>query len=163
MKDLFDKISSYNIFNYLLPGVLFVVIARQYLGWNFVQNDPLTAGFVYYFIGLIISRFGSIVIEPILKKTKFLQYAEYTKYLSAVKTDDKIEILLEVNNTYRTLATLVFLLFVLRGYKFLELKFSISDEFTIYFTGCIVLIMFLFAHRKQTSFIKKRVDKVSTS
>ena len=29
MKDLLDKLSSYNIFNYLLPGVVFVAISHR--------------------------------------------------------------------------------------------------------------------------------------
>ena len=68
MKDLLEKLSSYNIFNYLLPGIVFVALADALTSFHFVQQDIVIGVFVYYFIGLIISRLGSIVIEPILSK-----------------------------------------------------------------------------------------------
>ena len=67
MKELLDKLSSYNIFNYLLPGILFSVLASKTTELNLIQIDIILGVFVYYFIGLIISRIGSLIIEPILK------------------------------------------------------------------------------------------------
>ena len=34
MKDILDKIGTYNIFNYLLPGVLFAVLVSQQTKYN---------------------------------------------------------------------------------------------------------------------------------
>jgi hypothetical protein len=41
IKDLFDKLSSYNIFNYLLPGAAFCMIAERLTKLKFVQEDLL--------------------------------------------------------------------------------------------------------------------------
>ena len=68
MKDLLDKISSYNLFNYLLPGVLFALLADGLTSYTFIQSDIVVGIFLYYFMGLVISRVGSLAIEPILKK-----------------------------------------------------------------------------------------------
>ena len=72
MKEILDKLSSYNLFNYLLPGVIFVVIANKVTHYDFIQDDIVIGAFLYYFIGMVISRFGSLAIEPILKYLSFL-------------------------------------------------------------------------------------------
>ena len=102
MKELLDKLSSYNIFNYLLPGILFSVIASKVTELNLIQSDIVIGVFLYYFVGLIISRLGSLIVEPILKKVKFLKFAEYTDFVKVSEKDKKLEILSESNNMYRT-------------------------------------------------------------
>src|SRR4030042_1443125 len=105
MKEILDKLSSYNLFNYLLPGIIFVILAGKITHYSFVQEDIILGAFLYYFIGLVISRFGSLVIEPLLKCLSFVQFADYKDFVSTSKKDDKLELLLEVNNTYRTLCS----------------------------------------------------------
>ena len=46
MKELLDKISSYNIFNYLLPGVLFAVIANKFTYYTIPLDNVIVATFV---------------------------------------------------------------------------------------------------------------------
>lgn len=158
MKELIDKISSYNIFNYLLPGILFVVIAKYTLDYNFVQNDILLGSFLYYFIGLIISRFGSLVIERILIKIKFIQYSNYNDFIQAQKQDVKIDSLLEMNNMFRTLISMGVLLLILFLYKLLSDKFTISNTASFIVFVIFIVVLFLFSYKKQTEFIRKRVD-----
>lgn len=90
MSELFAKLSSYNIFNYLLPGVLFVALADTWTSYTFAQSDLLLAAFVYYFIGMVISRVGSILVEPVLKKAGFLKFAKYADFVRASSKDVKI-------------------------------------------------------------------------
>ena len=99
MKDILDKLTTYNIFNYLFPGVLFVIIAKATTDYDFIQEDNLLGAFLYYFIGMTVSRFGSVIIEPLFKKIKFLNFRDYKEYVVASKQDTKIELLSEVNNT----------------------------------------------------------------
>lgn len=158
MKDLIDKLTTYNIFNYLFPGVLFVVLAKATTDYNFILENNLLGAFLYYFIGMTISRFGSVVIEPILKKISFVKFREYKDYVKASKQDLKIELLSEVNNTYRTLNSMLIILLLLKLYRLCSLSFEISN--TLSFTLLIVLItvLYLFSYRKQTSYITKRID-----
>jgi hypothetical protein len=90
MKEILEKISSYNLFNYLLPGTVFVFVLAKISEHNFIQKDLLIGAFLYYFIGLIISRIGSVIIEPLLKKWNFLKFAEYSDFVIYSKKDDKI-------------------------------------------------------------------------
>ena len=125
MKDLLSKLSSYNLFNYLLPGIIFVVAASKFTHYSFIQQDIIIGLFLYYFIGLVISRFGSLTIEPFLRRLSFLKFAEYKDFVLASKKDDKLELLSEVNNTYRTLCSMFALLLLLKVYERIEYRYSL--------------------------------------
>lgn len=158
MKDILEKLSTYNIFNYLLPGILFVIFARDFTGYNFIQNEIVLGAFLYYFIGMVISRFGSIIIEPLLKKISFVKFAEYKNFVIASKKDEKIELLSEVNNTYRTLSSLFVILILLNLYSIWIGNSQMPSGYDIYVIVTLLLIMFLFAYRKQTNYITKRIE-----
>lgn len=157
MKDLLDKISSYNLFNYLLPGVLYVYIASELTSVNLVQKDILAAAFLYYFIGLIISRIGSIIVEPLLKKLSFIKFAEYKDFVQASHKDPKIEILSEANNMYRTFISLFLTLGLTMLYSLLVVKYPDIKNWFIAITILGIFTMFLIAYRKQTKYITKRI------
>lgn len=158
MKDLLNKLSSYNIFNYLLPGVVFAVLAEKVSRHSFVQQDIVIGVFLYYFIGLVISRLGSLAIEPILRKMSFLRFADYRDFIAAAKADKKLELLSEVNNTYRTLCALFASLLVLRLYDSIERQFPALNDWSSILLVIFLLVIFLFAYRKQTSYIIKRIE-----
>ena len=160
MKELIEKISSYNLFNYLLPGILFVVVANSITSYSFIQEDIVIGFFIYYFIGLVISRFGSLVIEPVLKKISFLKFAYYKNFVSASKKDLKINIFSKENNMYRTFCPMFVLLILLKLYHLINLKFPILEWYSVYFLIVLLLLIFLFAYRNQTQYIAKRIKIV---
>jgi hypothetical protein len=162
MVDLIEKISSYNLFNYLLPGVLFAVIASKLTHYSFLEHEVVVAAFIYYFIGLVISRFGSLVIEPILKAIRIVKFADYGAFVAASKKDPKIELLSEVNNTYRTLCSLFVLLLLLKVYEKMASRWPSLERFGIAVLLVLLLLMFAFAYRKQTEYVKKRITTCDT-
>ncbi len=157
MNELLSKLSSYNLFNYLLPGIIFVILAEGVTDYSLIQEDIVIGAFLYYFIGLVVSRFGSLVIEPFLKKVSFLQFADYKDFVAASKKDEKIELLSEVNNTYRTLSSLFILLLLLKIYEAIESVFPFLQKCSAIITIILLIIMFLFSYRKQTHYITKRI------
>ena len=124
MKDLLDKLSSYNIFNYLLPGTIFAGLGEQLTSHSLIQDNLLIGLFLYYFIGLIISRIGSLTVEPFLKWIKLVQFADYKDYVKASELDPKIELFSEQNNMYRTLCSLFMTLLLFKIYD--EIKNALS-------------------------------------
>lgn len=158
MSDLLQKISSYNLFNHLLPGILFSVALEKLGVVKFDHENLLIAAFVFYFIGLSISRFGSLIIEPILKKIKFLKFAPYKDFVSASKKDPQIEIFNEINNTYRTLTSMLILLILFKAYAELELVFPTSEPWRLWVLITLLFIMFLCSYKKQSNYISKRID-----
>lgn len=158
MKEIIEKISSYNIFNYLFPGFIFVIISKSITDYDFIEDDNILGAFLYYFIGMIISRFGSVILEPILKKSKFVIFCEYKDYVYTSKQDSKIELLSEVNNTYRTLNSMMLLLLILKIYNLISIKYEFDNSFGLVIISLLVFVLFLFAYRKQTNYITKRID-----
>lgn len=158
MKDILEKISTYNLFNYLFPGVVFVILAGAVTDYSFIQQDVLLGFFLYYFVGLVISRVGSLVVEPLLKWTSFLKFADYKDYVAATKKDKGVELLSEVNNTYRTLCACFGLLVLLKLVEILGRKFSIPQGWEFFILVVTLLVIFLFSYKKQTAYVKKRVE-----
>lgn len=160
---IIEKISSYNLLNYLLPGVLFMMFAPSLYDQSLLKlfdQNLITSLFLAYFIGMVISRFGSVLIEYVLKKIRFIKFAEYKDFVEASKIDPKIEIFSEQNNVYRTLIALFILLIVsYPAVYIIELKGVPWNYFLIgLFLGC--LILFIFSYGKQVKYITGRVYKV---
>ena len=157
MKDLLERLSSYNLFNYLFPGIVFAIILKGITSYSLLQENLTIGVFVYYFIGLVISRFGSLVIEPFLRKLSFLKFADYKEFVSASKKDKKVELLSEVNNMYRTLCSMFSLLILLKFYEWIEIQFPILKNWNSCILIVLLLFMFLFSYRKQTQYIVERI------
>ena len=157
MKDLLDKLSSYNIFNFLLPGVVFAVFVSKATSFKLMQEDVLSGAFVYYFIGTVISRIGALVVEPALKATKLVTFASYKDFVIASKSDDKIEVLSETNNMYRTICALLLCAGVAYITDIAMTHYPIATT-AAPFTGLLLLlVIFVLSYRKQTSYINKRI------
>ena len=157
MKELLNKITSYNLFNFLLPGTLFALISQEFTSYPLIQENLVMGAFVYYFIGIIISRFGSLVIEPILKKFSFIKLADYEEFVSASKNDPKITILSETNNMYRTFSSMLILLSLLKLYELIGYKLPVLEENNVLVLIVLLFIMFVYSYRKQTNYITKRI------
>jgi hypothetical protein len=157
MNELFTKLSSYNLFNYLLPEVLFAILASESTGYQLIQREIITGVFFYYFLGMVFSRFGSLVIDPVLVRVSFIKFADYKDFVIASKKDAQIEVLSEANNTYRTLRSLFSLLLMLKFYSKIEAKFPFLKGWNATILMVLLFVMFLFAYRKQTSYVVKRI------
>lgn len=158
MESLINKLSSYNIFNYLFPGVVFVVIVEYLTMFSLIQENILLGLFLYYFIGLAISRIGSIVVEPILKHTKLLHTAHYSDYIKASKIDDKIDLLSENNNMYRTLCSSFLLLILIRIFELIVNVFPVLSNWVAETLVMSLFVLFLLSFKKQTQYITKRIE-----
>lgn len=157
MKEFLDKLTSYNIFINLLPGIIFVVILQNYFFIKIPQQDILINLFIYYFVGLVINRIGSLIIEPLLIKFNFIKYAPYKDYLSASRKDDKIETFLEVNNTFRTLLSLLLVVILIKPYLYIVQKIGLTIEANLLLILVSIMILFLFSYKKQTRYIFRRI------
>lgn len=162
MDKFIEKLEEYKIFNYLLPGIIFTYLLKYYVEIDIFQSNVIEMAFIFYFIGSVISRFGSVVIEEILKKIKFIKYSNYNDYINAVKKDDFIKKLLISNNTYRTLCAGFLLILIIKGVKALVNYFNLPTG--IIYTIVIIFgfILYLLSFKKQTGIIVKRVDKVKS-
>lgn len=156
VSNFLEKLYSYNIFNYLFPGVIYSFFLSYFLEIDFLDYNLLILLFVFYLIGMIISRIGSLIIEPVMVKSRILKRRDYEDFAKAETKDKKIALLSEQSNTYRSLTALfltVFISFIISsisGYK----SFCLS-YFILAFLG---LILFICSFVKQNNYINKRID-----
>lgn len=161
MKELAEKISSYNLFNNLLPGAIFVVTLKMCFSIDILKYDIMTMFFVFYFIGMIINRLGSIVIEPIIKLMRLVKFADYDKFIVASQMDSKIETLSETNNTYRTIIAMVVSIAAIEPVMALSRYGYTKWLVSKYFLFCFIGFIFALSYVKQTKYIVKRVNKAT--
>ena len=165
LAQIVEKISSYNIVNNLYPGILFVYVLKIMFGTNLLSNNWFENLIVFYFVGMVLSRIGSIVIEPVMKKIKIIKYAPYQDYVKASSIDPLVGTLSETNNTYRTLLSTFICAFV---YKFgasinevcLKNKITFLQENKDWILLTVLILLFVFSYVKQTSYVRKRVESV---
>lgn len=155
MDKLIEKIDSYNIFNYFVPGAVVFEFIRVYLSLP-QSNDILSRLLLYYLTGLTVSRIGSLVLEPIFKLIRLVKHSDYSAYVRACANDKKIELFVEIANMYRTIyvGALVCL-----GSTFIVIR-SESSDMSIVQVRLILLgvaILFFLSYRKQSGYINKRV------
>lgn len=168
MEELINKLSSYELFNNLLPGIVFSFMLSKILNIDIIGDIQLIERFLmYYFVGLLIGRIGSLIIEPLAKKVRIIRRAAYKDYLEAEKNDPKIKILSDVNILYRNIVTTFGLLLAIIEIRFLFWNNSMENllKVKLYFMNnfpvnllLILLILFILSYRKQTQYIKGRID-----
>lgn len=103
---------------------------------------------------MVASRLGSLLIEPLYKKLRIVKYASYEDFKNAEKTKDKdkLNLLLEQNNMYRTMVG-VFIISIVGK----PLVPFMTKNALVFFI--ILIVIFSLSYRKQTSYIRKRVEK----
>lgn len=159
IENILDKLSSYNILNNLLPGTIFCYLMDYLLKINLFKKDVIVNLCLFYFLGMIVSRIGSVIVEPLLKKCKFVVFANYEDYIYASKEDSKIEILSETNNLYRSILGLSLALLIVKLYLIIIKKYSYLNTFSPIIIIISIFILFAFAYKKQTKYIKQRIEK----
>lgn len=158
MEKIFEKLSSYHLLNYIIPGSIFSIFVSEYFAISLEKYNIAEQIVIFYFLGLIISRIGSLLFEPLYKKLKIVEYSFNKDYYLAEKKDELIHSLLEVNNLYRTCIAMLALILLCFPAKCLYNKFAIPKSFVLIIIILLLLIIFSLSYRKQTNAIKNRVD-----
>lgn len=161
MKSFLDKLTSYNLFNNLFPGVIFVCALYGSNLTEFVVKYPVPGAFICYFIGMIVSRFGSLFIEPIIKD--MVDWADYSNYIKASKLDGKIDELLESNNTYRTMISGLVLYCLSISIIEFDDVFLVTKNYPLAVKMGLVfflIVLFFVSYKKQSNYIIRRVNEV---
>ena len=162
---LLDKVSSYQLFNYLFPGIIFIE-GIEYTTRIVYPNDNIVIRFfIYYIAGMILSRIGSVFIEPIFKKLCLVVYASYGNFLTAlngtedgtIKPDPKLDVLVAENNTYRTLVATFLLMLVVYVLAQFQWFYDFNNRGWSMIIYLVLLIgLFILSFRKQTVFVRNR-------
>ncbi|TBA59228.1 phosphohistidine phosphatase [Rhizobium ruizarguesonis] len=156
MNDIIAKVSSYDIFTNLIPGAALVEFLSR-SGIYEVDREKLLANLViYYLVGLVISRFGAVVLEPFLKFLRIIRHDSYSDFIEASAKDLKILTLLESTNLFRSLFTAC-LLALLTLWLPIDGTSKPAHAGTLTWILGTLAFLFLLSYRKQNEFIRRRV------
>ena len=158
LKFIAEKLSQYNFLTNIIPGSVLCILMKYFIGYDIIPNEPYQAGIIFYFVGMVNSRVGSLIIEPILKHVKWVVFSSYKDFLVAECKDSKVQVLNQENNVYRSYVSVFFILMIAFFYKHnLSIIQFVQNNETV-FLILSLLLLFLCSYRKQTNYIRKRVE-----
>lgn len=155
MSKLLSKISSYDILNNLIPGFMYYYFMDIFFHIKLISEDIILKFLFFYFIGICISRIGSLFIEPTLKIIHFIKPFNHTNYVKASIKDSKIAVLYGINNSYRTGIALFFSVLISYIYNYGFTNIAFSYPFDIILFGFILSML---SYRKQSNYIHNRMS-----
>ncbi|MER8743122.1 hypothetical protein NKH54_08550 [Mesorhizobium sp. M1004] len=158
MGDVISKISSYNIFTNLIPGAVLAFIMHRLEIYDFQSPSTVIDIIMYYFLGVVVSRVGSVILQPVLRRTHFIKHGDYSSFIVAEAKDPKIAVLLESSNLYRSICSVLLLSLLAYWVKLLAARYGWSLRSVEVGTVIFLAALFLLSYRKQAAFIEKRVQ-----
>lgn len=179
MDTLLTKLNSYHILSNLLPGAIFYnIIINIFCSIKIIELSFFVEICVFYSVGMIFNRIGSLVIENICKKRGIIKFVEYKDYHKAANKDNIIYSLNETAAMYRTFLTgffIILILFLIILILFLlELIFNttfnintqIDDLAKQHILIILILlisliILFFCSYKKQVGYVIKRVHCIN--
>lgn len=161
LKSILEKISVYDILNNFIPGAVFLILAEDFGGLRLISKSCVNKIFLCYVTGLVISRIGSVIVEPICKKFKIIEFVNHSEFTEADLKDKsgKTERLSMINNVYRTFISVFLCLSLLLLLNFFGIHFFNNRIFQI-ITSVGVMILFVYSYHKQSRYVSSRVKTV---
>jgi hypothetical protein len=151
------KVSEYNVFNYLVPGAVFMVGLRYVVGAIPFEHSVTFFLVTAYAVGMALSRIGSLVVEPILLRIGLIENFDFEKFVRAEKNDSKLTTLLLESNAYRTMSAVFATLLFAKGAVALQSRCSHLDQLAVWGCSIALVLLFAFSHRKMRQYIDRRV------
>ena len=153
-----EKIDKYNLFTNIIPGFLLLIFNMYYfeIGRLGVMEELI----ISYFVGLTLSRIGSIFVAEILFKLTAEKGESYKEYINACEKDKKIDTLLQTRNTYRTICAMLLVAFLeIITSKVLKL-ISIPNDIMILIIISLLIIIYAISFCKNNKYIAERVRNI---
>lgn len=152
------RISSYNLLNNLIPGAIFCVLLKTFVGYDFISVEIIELLIVFYFSGMVIGRIGSLIIEPVLRTMKVIDNRDHKLYVAAEQKDEKISSISETNNIYRSIITVVFITIIVKLFRIVTTMQWDFGNILEWLLLLALLFLFVLAYRKQTKYLVSRID-----
>lgn len=152
------RISNYNLLNNLIPGAILCVLLKYLVGYDLMRVGTLELLVIFYFVGMVNGRIGSLIVEALMKKVHLVTFRDHKQFVAAEQKDKKIVYLSETNNMYRSMISVAFTALLVKLYHIgvdLHWNWGNVSEWAVLIA---MLILFSCAYRKQTKYIVSRID-----
>lgn len=158
----FAAISSYNLINYFVPGVVFVYFIENLTTLKITSGDILVDIILYFVLGIAVNRFGSLFLKDyfrVLANKKVIRN-DYVDYVNAIKQDSELKLINEMTDLYKTFATILLLLPLIKLFEFTRMKYDFVNEISIPFTLALLLVLSIMAFNAQEYYSSKRIARI---
>lgn len=154
---IIDKLSQYNFLTNILPGTVLCLIIEYVVGYHIINDDIYLSYIMFYFAGIVNSRFGSLVVEPLLKKARIVKFEEYDRFVQAENKDPKITMLSQETNVYRSYLSVMCLTLLLLGFNQISMRCQSLQQYADILLVSLLFVLFLLSYIKQIGYVKKRI------
>lgn len=153
MDSILEKLTHYELLVSIIPGFIFflVINALHKLPDYLLMSDALDKLLLYYVLGLFIGRVGSLIVEPVCRRSGIIKFSPYKDFLVAAETDKRIVQFSEINNLYRNIIAMTIIIF----------SFIYSEVTLCGFVLFLFILSFeLFVYRKQTEYTRANIERI---
>lgn len=162
MEHIFEKLSQYSIVTNILPGSVLCLMLKYIVGYDLVISNNICEMFmVFYLVGMVNNRIGSIFVKKCLQKLSIIKEESYESFIDAETKDSKLVQLSQENNIYRCYISVALLTLLAKIYKLVDALLVINIEIVEWIGLVLFLLLFVLSYRKQSEFIKKRIYNVN--
>lgn len=82
-----------------------VFLLRTFKQVDLIQKDILFGLVIYCFVSMLVSRVGSLILDPVLPALELIRFSDHAAYVVASRSDSLFQALLETCNTFRSIMT----------------------------------------------------------
>ena len=93
-----------------------------------------------------------------MKKIKIINEADHKEFILAEKMDAKLTVLSDMNNSFRSIANAMLILLLAYILKHISIIETFVQDNINWISIVSLLILFVLSYRKQTEYVKERVD-----
>ena len=153
---LLSRLSKYDWFTTLLPGLFLVALMRR-VGINVATESMVEEFGLIFFLGIVSSRVGATCVEQVARWCKLFEpYEDYVDWSNANK--EKSDMLIRKSNWFRSLCGMVLVWGGLILVKYMDFPW-LTRGVKLFISIFLLLILFGDAYRRQLSFTTERIKK----
>lgn len=159
MDKIIETLNPYDIITSLIPGIVFCQFTDWFYGTVLVTDDTASLLISGYIFGQLISRVGSLIVEPVCKITKIIVMAPYNEWLEAKRLDNEISSITEKSTVFRSWVSLALIQIIMPYIVNLNDSVIMFGYWNFFILQLVALVFLLLAYRKQVAYARKRVCK----
>jgi len=155
---MFEKLDAYDVVANLVPGAA-LTYALHFSKFPTPAPENWAAFLLVSFVaGVTTNRLGSLVLDPILRRFKFLNPKNYDSFVASERNDRKLETLVANHGLYRTFFTAGIIYLALLVVSHWAPAIASADQLIFVLFVLAGMVVFLFAFRKEDGYIHARIE-----
>lgn len=160
MNDFIFLLSNLRVVSSIVPGAILCIYINDFLKINILRHETIVNIFIFYAVGVIIGRIGSIVIEPLFESFGIIDKENYPNFIDAEIKNPKVSTIDEISRFYRSMATLMMLIIVGILFEYPMNLYPLTYVLGGHIVSVLILILMIKSYSKQSEYTANRIKKV---